>query len=109
MDYRNCAGLIQVRMRVFIRGWPVSRPPSVADANFAGHRLLSQEMGKTFVDLVLFLADSQLAISKDGQPGAVVTSVFQSPQSLEKNRSRLFLANISNDAAHINYASRPEL
>ena len=57
-------------------------------------------MGKTFVDLILFFADLQLAVMEHGQTRAVVTAVFESSQSLEKNRLRLFFANISNDAAH---------
>ena len=109
MDYGNGAGLIQVRMRVLVGRRPVGGPASVADADFAEHRISAQEMGKTFVDLFLFFADLQPAVMEHGQARAVVTAVFEPSQSLEKNRLRLFFANISNDAAHIFYAMGIEL
>ena len=94
------AGLIEVRMGIFVRGRAVRGPARVADAEISLDRFGFQKARKAFADFAHFLANEQIAATHHSHAGAVIAAIFQPPQSFEQDgRGRLF-ANVSNDAAH---------
>ena len=59
VDDGDFAGLIEVRMGIFVRRRAVRGPARVADAEIAGDRVGFQKAREALVDLALFLADEQ--------------------------------------------------
>ena len=55
VDQGDLAGLIQVRVGVFVGRGSVSSPAGVSNAQLAGDRLLLQERGQAFINFPLFL------------------------------------------------------
>jgi hypothetical protein len=72
----------------------------MADALHAGHWLLRQQAGQSGFNLALSFADVQDTVVQHRQPGAVVTTVLQPPQSFEENGTALFSSDISDYPAH---------
>jgi hypothetical protein len=46
------------------------------------------------------LANLQAAMVEQAKSGGVITAILEPPESLQKQWRRIFLADISNDAAH---------
>ena len=92
VDNGDFAGLIQMRMGVFVRGRAMSGPAGMADAKESGGRHVPQQGGQALVELALSLSNLQRAVVEHGHAGAVIAAVLQPAQSLEQDRRRLFLA-----------------
>jgi hypothetical protein len=92
--------LVEVRVGVLVRRRAVRGPAGVADADAALDGLGGDEPGEALVNLALLLAGEQFGVTKQRHAGAVVAAVFQPPQAVEENGSRLLLADVADDAAH---------
>ena len=99
VDDGDAAIAAEVRMGVAVGGRAVGGPARVADADAAGRRLLLQMSGQ-FGDAAGPLADVQMRAGQRGHAGAVVAAIFQPPQALDKDRFRLSIAHVTDDAAH---------
>ena len=94
------AGLVELRMGIFVRGRAVRGPAGVADAEISLDRFGFQKPCESLADFSHFLANEQIAAAHQSHARAVVAAIFQPPQSFEQDgRGRLF-TDVSNDAAH---------
>ncbi len=100
VDDGDLAGLVEVRMGIFVRRRAVRGPARVADADGSGDRLGFQQAREALVDFALFLADQQAVAIQHGHARAVVAAIFQPPQSFEQDGRGRFFSDVSNDAAH---------
>jgi hypothetical protein len=100
VDERNFAGLVEVRVGVGVGRRAVRGPASVADANAAFGRLLAQDASQV-VDTTSLLAEFEGALIEDADAGGIVTAVFQTTESLEKNVLGGFTADVADDATHV--------
>ena len=100
VDDGDSAGLIEVRMRIFVRRRPMRGPARVADAEISRDRFGFQKLCETFADFSLFLADQQFAVMHHGDACAVVTAIFQPSQSFQQDGRSRFFTDVSNNAAH---------
>src|SRR5689334_20019239 len=66
----------------------------------AGDRLPSRRFRQAFVDAPFFLPDLKAWAIQDRDPGTVIAAIFQTAQSFQNDRSRFFLSNVTNNAAH---------
>ena len=77
----------------------VGGPTGVADAGFAGERVVDEEVGEIYQ-----LADSpaavKLAIRDRGDPGAVVAAVFKAFERLDKGWCSFVIAEDADDTTH---------
>ena len=100
VDDGDFAGLVEVRMGIFVGRRAVRGPARVADAEVAGDRFGFQQAREALVDFALFLAHEQFAAVQHGHARAVVAAIFQPPQSFEQDGRGRFFPDVSNDAAH---------
>ncbi len=94
------AGAVEVRMGIAIGRRPVRGPARVGNAKTSRRRLGFQEARETLVNPAFFLAQEQIAVLHHGDARAVVTAIFQPPQSFEQDGRDFFFSDVSNDAAH---------
>ena len=71
MHQGEAAGLIQMRMGIFVGRRAVGCPAGVADAQGAEDGRGLEELGEALVDLALFFADFQAVLVDDGQMPAL--------------------------------------
>ena len=100
VDDGDSAGLIQVRMGIFVRGRAVRGPARVADAEISLDRFGFQKSREPLANFALFLAHEQVAAAHHGNACAVVAAIFQPPQSFKQDGRGRFFPDVSNDAAH---------
>src|SRR5262245_49451973 len=100
MDHRNAAALVDVRVRIFVRGWTVRGPTRVANPEAALQRPALQKPRQPFVNFSLFLVDAQLMVANDGQAGAVITAIFKPTEAFEQDRRGGAFTDVAYDAAH---------
>ena len=100
VDDGDFAGLIELRMGIFVRRRAVRGPARVADAEVARDRFGFQQAREALADLALFLAHEQVAAAHQSHARAVVAAIFQPPQSFEQDGRGRFFPDVSDDAAH---------
>ena len=101
VDDGDFAGLIEVRVGIFIGRNAVGGPARVADAESSGDGFRFQETRDAVVNFALPFAQEQAAFVQQGNARAVVAAIFQPAQSFEQDgRGRLF-SDVSNDATHV--------
>ena len=100
VDDGDLAGLIEMRMGVFIAGRAVSRPASVADADVAGCGVRLNFTRDAFINLALLLADDQGGVIQNRHARAVVAAIFEATQCFQQNGRGRFFPEVSDDAAH---------
>ena len=100
MDDGDFAGLVEVRMGIFVGRRPVGGPTGVADAERAVNGLPVNERDEAFVDFAFFLADVEVGAVEDGEAGAVVAAVLEAAQAFEQDGAGGFFTYVANDAAH---------
>src|SRR5262245_63541309 len=83
MDQGDAAGLVLVRMRIFVGRWTVSRPACMPYSQASRERLRLHENSKTFVDLALLLVQLQFSIVDDRDPSAIIAAVFKPAQPFQ--------------------------
>ena len=66
-------------------GRAVRGPAGVADAEVAGGGFGFNNLRQALVNFALFLAHEQVAPFEHGHAGAVVTAIFQPPQSFQQD------------------------
>jgi hypothetical protein len=71
VDDGDFAGLVEVRMGIFIGGRAVGGPAGVADAEAAGDGLNLEKPGQALVNLALLLADFQSRAIEDAATPAL--------------------------------------
>jgi len=96
----DSSGLIQVRVGILVRRRAVRGPAGVPDAQFAGDGLSLERTGQPFIDLAFLLSELHFAAAQNCQAGAVVTPVFQAPESFQEDRRRWLTAHITHNATH---------
>src|SRR5947209_699812 len=94
------AGSVKMGMGVLVVNFPVRSPTRVTDPVGTGGRLLTDQFRQRRDSSSTFARFNVIAID-DGNPGRVVTAIFESPQPIEQDGSSLGLANITDDSAHI--------
>jgi hypothetical protein len=57
-------------------------------------------VGETLVYLSFFLPGEELVVGEKSESGAVISAIFEPPQSLQEDRSRLLFADVTNNATH---------
>ena len=100
VDDGDFAGLIEMRMGIFVRRRPMRGPAGMSDAEGSGGWVGFQQRREAFVNPAPFLAHQQVGVACHGQARAVITAVFQPPQSFQQDGRGCFLADVTNDAAH---------
>jgi hypothetical protein len=109
----DSAGLVKMRMGIDIGRRPVRGPARMGDAKVSGRRFGFQQAREAFINPPLFLAQTQITIPHHGDARAVITAIFQPPQSFQQDGRDFFFADVSNDATHkflsANYTNYREL
>ena len=75
-------------------------PAGVADAEASSEVGATQQDGQAFVDLPFLLAHQQVPVVPHGDPGAVISPVFQATQPLQQNRGRLPFSDVAYNPTH---------
>ncbi len=102
VDDGDFAGLVQVRMGILIGRRAVGGPARVADAEVARDRFgLQTRRAKPSSILPFSCAGAGRPSREHGHARAVVAAIFQPPQAFEQDGRRCFLADVSDNAAHI--------
>jgi hypothetical protein len=99
VDDGDAAGLIEMRVGVFVAGRTVSGPAGVADADGAANGFGLELASQAFVDFPLLLAYLERGVVDDAQASAVVAAIFEAAQAVDQNGSCLLFADVSDDAA----------
>src|ERR1035437_6399367 len=100
VDDGDPAGLVEMRVAIFVRRNSVRGPARVADAEIPRERSGFQQRRETFVNLPLFFSREQFSVPHHDKPGTVVTAISQPPQSFEDDGRGRFFPDVSDDAAH---------
>ena len=101
MNNGNCFILIKMRMRIHIRGSPMSGPSCMADSCRSRKCLASMcQLGQYFQSSHRFLCMDFRSV-KYCNTGGIIASVLQFFQTFQKNRCCLFFSNVSNYSTHI--------
>ncbi len=99
------AGAIAVRMGVFLGGASVRGPARVTDAVDSVERSNADR----FLEIAQFAggaANLELAVGADhGDPGRIISSVFEALQAVEDQRHHALRADIADNPAHLELAS----
>ena len=88
-----------MRMGVDVGRSPMGGPAGVADAGFAFDGPGPAGLGQ-LLDAAALFADLDTFTIKDGKAGGVVAAVFQSSQSIQKDRLGVSGADVGNNSAH---------
>src|SRR5580765_1201872 len=96
---RDFSALVEVRMRVFVGHFPMGSPARVADAVLPRGRFLGHQFGKVRDPSGAFARLHLLAVY-NGNAGGVVTAIFETPQTIQKNGRRFRAADISDNSTH---------
>ena len=99
VDERELVALVKVRVGILIRHAAMGGPAGVADAHGALRRLGQQEIGQVG-NAAHALAHLHRPTLDGGDTRRVVAAVFEPPQPIQEDGSRLGLSDISNDSAH---------
>src|SRR5262249_35966375 len=95
----DAAGGVRVRVGVAVRGAAVGGPARVADAEAAGSRMAAECAGE-FREPAGLLADVQFRAGAGDHAGAIVATIFEAFETVEKNRRRFAIPGEANDSAH---------
>ena len=99
VDQNNFAVAAEVRVRVDVGCFPVSRPSRVTDADRAVQRLFFEELSQ-LVDASDPFPDLQAAIVSDSDSRTVVASIFQPVQSFQQQFRNRAITNVANNSTH---------
>ena len=99
VDQRQPPGLVEMRVRVLVRGTAVRGPASVGNADLPGGGMLFEQVGE-HLDAPGALADFELAAVNGGEARRVVAAIFQPPQPVQQDGGRRCLADVADDSAH---------
>jgi hypothetical protein len=91
-------GAVGVRMRVAIARFAVRRPARVRDAGCAFQ--LRGQLPFQVTHFALGFVDAELVVACTGDARRVVTAILETMQSLHEDRTRIALADITDDSAH---------
>src|SRR5689334_2380349 len=96
------AGAVPMRMSIFFRGSAVSSPAGVADAVGSFERLIANGLLKV-AQLTFGPAniESTSTVVADGNAGGVVSAILQPTQSINDYRNDTLLADVTDNAAHL--------
>ncbi len=100
VDDGDFAALVEVGMAIVVGGRSVCGPAGMAEAENTFDGMGWKQLGEAFVDLAFFLPDVDFAVLEDSEPGTVIAAIFESTEAFDENRGRLFLSDVTNDAAH---------
>ena len=75
-------------------------PTRVANTNMTMGGFSLEQTGQAVVDLADLLTQTNVALAKDGKPGAIVSAVFQAAQPFDQDGLGFAFTDVSNDAAH---------
>ena len=97
---RQHLGTTHVGMRVFVARLPVGCPAGMSDADFAADGILS-ETGDQILDPAFGLGNRELSPAINGRHAtAVVTAIFESPQSFDQKLRCFPMPHVSHNTAH---------
>ena len=97
----NLALAAEMRMRVAVGRFAVSRPAGVADAAGAFH--IAADLTDLLLkvsDAAAGLYDAQAFLSECGDTGRVISAIFQTVQTLDQNGERIFASRKTNNSTH---------
>ena len=70
------------------------------NADLALGRFGSEQPREAFIDLALLLAQLEILVANDRQTGAVITAIFEAPQSFNDHGASLLFADITDYSTH---------
>ena len=88
-----------MRMRILISGRSMRGPTGVTDADISLGLTLGHQLAQIF-NASRATEHNELPGILQSHPRRVVAAIFQTPQSIQKNGTRLPFADVSDDAAH---------
>ncbi len=98
MDDRDAAGRVAMRMGVAVARFAMRRPAGMGDAGRAAEARRQDLL--EFAHPALAFGQAQLAAAGDGDAGRIIAAIFEPMQSLDQDRRRVALADVTDDAAH---------
>ena len=101
MAEKQLSALIRVRMRVGVGHSAMRGPARVGNARRPGGRGLLDQF-RQIGDAPDPFAGLDLPVVHDRHSGAVIAAIFQPPQPVQENGNGLGIADVADDAAHIN-------
>ena len=75
-------------------------PAGVADADLTGRGRDLKDLLQSFDDLSFLFAGLQALCINNGQAGAIVSAIFQTAQTFQKDRGGLLFSDISYNSTH---------
>src|SRR3954465_11852171 len=96
---RDLARGVEMRMRVVIRDFAVSRPTRVTDSVMSGSGLLRNQLRERR-NSPRALARLEMVAVNNGDAGGIVPAIFEAAEPIEQNRRRFLASDITNDSAH---------
>src|SRR5579863_3071065 len=106
VDNHNLSGAVAVRMGVLFGRSTMRRPSRVSDAIRSMKRLLANrffEVAKLAFGATDFEA---IPVPANGDPRRIVAAILHPSQSLDDDRDDTFLADVTNNAAHVETSIR---
>jgi hypothetical protein len=100
MDEDDSSTLVEVRVRVFVRGRAMGGPAGVADAEGASEGIGLEEAGEALIDLALALAELELIVLQSANAGAVIAAILEATQSFKDDWAGWLFADVTYDATH---------
>jgi hypothetical protein len=106
VDDDNATRAVPVRVGVLFGRTAVGGPPRVPDAISAIEGLVADDLFEV-AELAFGAADLKtFAVAGDGYTGRVIASIFQASEAVNDDRDNLFLADVTDDAAHAGEAPK---
>ena len=105
MHYRDLALAVtpaEMRMRVTVGRFAMRRPARMADAAGAVQPALFFDLFLQIGDPSLRFDNAQPVLCKRRNTSGVIAAVFQTVQTFQQNRKRVFASGKTNDSTHIN-------
>jgi hypothetical protein len=99
MDKSQFARAIEMRVGIFPSDFAMGRPASVADPGGPPDRVFA-DGALEIIDTTNLLANGNDPLLQCGNPGGVISPVFQTSQPLQKDWHRFASADVSDNSAH---------
>src|SRR5690349_3176960 len=99
VDDHEAAATVRVRVRVVFGRAPMRRPPGVADADRAGHRLVAERRLER-LDPADRAPNLKPATIENRDTRGIVTAILEALQAIHDDADRALVTDVADDAAH---------